>query len=247
MALFLASVAQPALADAQQGKQGPGAKRSALDLVMQVRVKRIYISRLPRSRLNHVVEASVLRVLRGKFAGRRFDFRIHSPARAGIKAGSVVFIGAHRVKSGYLVPETAIGPLRCDAGSKICHVPGCQHYRCSSCTVAYQSVSIATIAGYKPHGCASISTRADAGPPKLPWSKDRVCKRASDCALRPHFACDPCPPCRTSWRRPINIQALERLKKTESLKDCHRRCPRCRRRSLGTKAVCVKGQCRVRP
>jgi endonuclease YncB( thermonuclease family) len=84
-------------------------------------------------------------------------------------------------------------------------------------------------------------------PPRLPWSKDRICKRDQDCAFRPRFACDPCPPCGASWRTPINVWILKRVRKKEELKDCHRRCSRCRRKDLGTKAVCVKGQCAVQP
>lgn len=77
--------------------------------------------------------------------------------------------------------------------------------------------------------------------------KDRECKRDEDCTLRPQFACDPCLPCGTSWRVPINVWTLKRIRKQEELKDCHRRCPRCKRNSRGTKAVCREGQCTVKP
>ncbi len=127
-----------------------GVARPAADLVLQVRVRRIFINRLPRSRLNHVVKTKVLAVLRGKFSGKTFDFRVHSPSMARIRAGSVVFIGARKVGSGYIVPGTSIGPLRGNIRSKVFHVPGCRHYLCKSCTATFGSRREATKRGYRP-------------------------------------------------------------------------------------------------
>jgi len=129
-----------------------GAVRPAADLVMRVRVERIFINRLPRSRLNHVVKTKVLEVLRGAFSGKTFDFRLHSPARAGIKAGSVVFIGARKVGSGYIVDDTSIGQLRGNVKSRVFHGPGCRHYRCKNCTAAFGTRKKAIGTGYRPCG-----------------------------------------------------------------------------------------------
>jgi micrococcal nuclease len=143
-------------AEAKKARRGlwagaaAGATRPAADLVLQVRVKRVFINRLPRSQLHHVVKTKVLAVLRGAFTGKTFDFRVHSPARAGIGAGSVVFIGARKVGDGYIVPDSSIGPLRGNVKSKVFHAPGCRHYRCKNCTAAFGARREATKKGHRP-------------------------------------------------------------------------------------------------
>ena len=129
-----------------------GAAHPAADLLLRVRVEHLFINRLPRSRLNHVVKSKVLAVLRGEFSGKTFDFRLHSPAKAGIRVGSVVFIGARKVGSGFIVPDTSIGPLRGNIKSKVFHAPGCPRYRCDSCTATFGARGEATRKGYRPCG-----------------------------------------------------------------------------------------------
>ncbi len=78
-----------------------------------------------------------------------------------------------------------------------------------------------------------------------PWSKDKVCKRNSDCvfAYRP---CPLCPPCKPTWRAVTNRAEYRRRESFYARRRI--RCMRCkpcpdgRSKWLG-KAVCVKGQC----
>lgn len=83
-------------------------------------------------------------------------------------------------------------------------------------------------------------------PPRLPWSKDRVCKRHRDCALLPPYPCS-CPPCGDVWRVPVNQRTLRAFERRWSVRRCKRpKCKKCKGRYLGTRAVCVKKQCAVR-
>jgi hypothetical protein len=43
------------------------------------------------------------------------------------------------------------GELRCNVNSKVCHRPGCRHYRCKNCTVRFGSEAEAVGAGYRLH------------------------------------------------------------------------------------------------
>jgi micrococcal nuclease len=45
----------------------------------------------------------------------------------------------------------ASGPYRGNRESKVLHAPGCQHYNCKNCTVAFATVAQAQAAGYRPH------------------------------------------------------------------------------------------------
>ena len=86
-----------------------------------------------------------------------------------------------------------------------------------------------------------------------PRSKDRACKRHSDCVV----AWDPCnysnPPCEDTWKSAVNRAADRRHKSNWANKK-----PACNRMSLcradqdpgkwlGTRAACVRGQCVIRP
>jgi hypothetical protein len=116
-----------------------------------------------------------------------------------------------------------------------------------------QSQAVATSWESVKASCRSQCAEATSGtkvttskPPKLPWSKDRVCKKDSDCVLLPTR----CPRCRPHCWRPVgNREALKRAESVQASVQC--RNPGCRRCRpdydwLGTKAVCVKGQCEVR-
>jgi hypothetical protein len=97
---------------------------------------------------------------------------------------------------------------------------------------------------------ATYHSRVDAvepRPPKLEYSGDRICKLDSDCVFRPDKPCPPCPPCGTSWRQVLNKVTLKRLQQRWAEGLCNRpKCPACERTVLGTKTVCIKGQCSVR-
>lgn len=83
-------------------------------------------------------------------------------------------------------------------------------------------------------------------PPALEYSGDRICKLDTDCVFRPDKPCPPCPPCGTSWRQVMNKVSLERLRQRWAEGVCNRpKCPACERRVLGTKTLCIKGQCAV--
>jgi hypothetical protein len=55
---------------------------------------------------NWVVTLEVDEVINGRFVGKRFAFRIHSPARAGIVAGKHLVVEAVPNSDGYTVDET---------------------------------------------------------------------------------------------------------------------------------------------
>jgi hypothetical protein len=84
-------------AAAKHPKQGP-------DLILRAKVTKIFISPLPRSHLNFVIQTRVLRVLKGRFTGKRFDFRVHSPTKSNLRVGYTITIEAYRVPGGYRVP-----------------------------------------------------------------------------------------------------------------------------------------------
>lgn len=260
-------------ASALTAPPSPAAAAPLPELVLRARVLKIELNRLPRGTRHFIVRTRVLRVVRGAFSGRRFDFRIHSPARAGLAVGQLVFLRARPAGSGYLVDEGAIGPLRADPGARIYHLPGCKDYRCPGCTRSFDTVRAAAGAGFKGHAActsgaapapvpSSQPTSAPAtpaapatppGPPKQPWSRELVCKRHRDCVFAFH-ACKPCPVCAPSgpvWRWVTNRRTYQRQR-------AHRRrhpvrCAACRRcppgegsARLGTRPICVRGQCTVR-
>lgn len=58
-----------------------------------------------RVRLDWVVRTRVLHVIAGELDGQRFDFRVHSPSRAGLEVGATHTIHATWTGDGYLVDE----------------------------------------------------------------------------------------------------------------------------------------------
>jgi hypothetical protein len=93
--------------------------------------------------------------------------------------------------------------------------------------------------------------RKPLAPPMRPPSASRRCKRDKDCVI----AYRPCgygrtASCTTRWKQAVNVAADRRFRKTWSIKvpACsRRRCPKgAKGRWLGTKAVCVAGQCSIR-
>jgi hypothetical protein len=80
--------------------------------------------------------------------------------------------------------------------------------------------------------------------PPLPRSDRRTCRRDTDCAFveRP---CT-CSPCGESWREVLNRRTLDKLKAAWSSQRClEPDCPACAGHLIGTKPVCLEGQCRV--
>jgi hypothetical protein len=86
-------------------------------------------------------------------------------------------------------------------------------------------------------------------PPRLPWSRDRVCTSDKDCRILPTI-CRSCAPCKPTWRPVGNHQAAARIMKKKARIRCPKvKCKRCGDGAnlLGTRAVCVRRQCEVRP
>jgi hypothetical protein len=85
--------------------------------------------------------------------------------------------------------------------------------------------------------------------PQLPWSRERICKRHRDCVFSYHF-CSPCPACKPTWRSVTNRKTFnrERARYRRHPMKCAKcqSCPDGGSHWLGSKAVCVKGQCEVR-
>jgi hypothetical protein len=85
--------------------------------------------------------------------------------------------------------------------------------------------------------------------PKLGFRKDRVCRRDSDCVLRP-TVCQRCAPCKPAWRSVCNRKTARRIRATRNRVRCALpRCRKCSRSSnwLGTRPVCFKKQCVIAP
>lgn len=108
-----------------------------------------------------------------------------------------------------------------------------------------QAISSAAIEAQCRHRCGLTAPSAKE-PPRLPWSKDRACKRDKDCRLLP-TRCRNCAPCKPTWRPVGNHAAAARILKGP--KGCPKvRCKRCgdAKNLLGRRAVCVRGQCEPR-
>jgi hypothetical protein len=239
--LLLVLLLLPGVVSAEKlpaARRATSAARRAPDLILKVKVRRVFLSRLKGSRRHYVVEAQVLRVVHGSFAGRRFDFRVHSPARAGLRAGAVVQLEAAKVKGGgYLVDEAAFRSAANDCFDRCLR-------RSSMQAVAWEAIKARCR-----RQCAAQSSSPSQGPqqpPKLPWSRDRVCKVDKDCVLRPRSACS-CAPCARTWRTAINRGAHKRLLDAWARRRCRKPiCPACFPQWLGNRAVCIEGQCAVR-
>ena len=83
--------------------------------------------------------------------------------------------------------------------------------------------------------------------PARPAHKDRACRINTDCALLGTL-CPVCAPCTPTWREAGNQAAYKRIESRRAIVDCAM--PSCKGCStdahwLGTRAVCVKGQCRA--
>jgi hypothetical protein len=76
-----------------------------VDLKFVGRVLAIEPAHIPRSVYKWLVTLSVDRVLVGTFQGKTFSFPVHSPERAGLKAGEQYEVTAVRKGDGYAVVE----------------------------------------------------------------------------------------------------------------------------------------------
>lgn len=85
--------------------------------------------------------------------------------------------------------------------------------------------------------------------PTQPSSRERACKRDGDCVFEPRSGCG-CPPCGPTWRSAANRKHAAWLRREFARESCPRRtCAKCNRplRWLGSRIVCQRGQCAVRP
>jgi inhibitor of cysteine peptidase len=74
-------------------------------LTFEGTVASIEASPIPQSEQNFVVTMQVDRVVKGEFKGKTFQFRIHSPALSGLKAGQKCVVEAKRTADGYTVDQ----------------------------------------------------------------------------------------------------------------------------------------------
>ncbi len=79
-------------------------KDAKADLVFLGTVKIVEASS-PRSELNWIVHCRVNQVLSGKFSGKTFSFRVHSPAKSGLEVGKQYKVVAKRTIDGYSVEQ----------------------------------------------------------------------------------------------------------------------------------------------
>jgi hypothetical protein len=82
-------------------------------------------------------------------------------------------------------------------------------------------------------------------PPPSPPNPRLACHKDADCAFvdRPCA----CPPCGDTWREVMNTKELAKLRASWAKRRCRQPvCEACAGRELGTKAVCVRGQCAAR-
>ena len=90
---------------------------------------------------------------------------------------------------------------------------------------------------------------AVSGPPQQPPSEGRACKADRDCVFAPRSGCG-CPLCGNAWRRAVNRKRAAWLRREHARESCPKvKCARCSKpvRWLGKHAVCVRGQCTVKP
>jgi predicted secreted protein len=74
-------------------------------LVFEGTVVSIENSPLPQSTQNFVVTMHVNRVVKGRFKGKTFQFRVHSPTKSGLTLKGKYTVEAKRVKGKYLVDQ----------------------------------------------------------------------------------------------------------------------------------------------
>ena len=75
------------------------------DLVFQGTVTSIKPSPIPYSLDNWIITMRVDRILKGRFDGKKFQFRIHSPAKSGLKVRAKRTVVAKRTADGYTVDQ----------------------------------------------------------------------------------------------------------------------------------------------
>ena len=75
-----------------------------VDLIFRATIERIEC--VPDgSPLAWIVRTRVVEVLSGSFAGERFAFRVHSPARAGLLVARALTVHARWTGTGYTIDE----------------------------------------------------------------------------------------------------------------------------------------------
>jgi len=75
------------------------------DLVFEGTVTSIKPSPIPNSIYNWIITMRVDRVVKGRFDGKKFQFRIHSPALSGLKVREKRTVEAKRTADGYTVDQ----------------------------------------------------------------------------------------------------------------------------------------------
>lgn len=75
-------------------------------LVFLGTVMSIKESPLPRSSANYIVTFNVDKVESGKFSGKTFSFRIHSPVKTGLEAGKQYTVRATKTERGYYIDQS---------------------------------------------------------------------------------------------------------------------------------------------
>jgi hypothetical protein len=87
-------------------------------------------------------------------------------------------------------------------------------------------------------------------PPRLPFHRERLCRRDSDCVIRP-TPCPGCSPCKPTWRPVCNRKTARRIRAARKRTRCPppRPCRRCAhpRNWLGSRPVCFRRQCTLAP
>jgi hypothetical protein len=138
------------------------------------------------------------------------------------------------------------GPVQGDTRTRVFHYAGCRRHGCKRCTARFSSALAAVRAGYRPHrSCTPPGARV----PPIPRAEGRrTCRRDKDCGLLPLGPCG-CPPCRYSWRSAAPMRMVQSLRaRHNAMGACAQRsCRPCEGGYLGSRAVCVRGRCEVRP
>lgn len=111
------------------------------------------------------------------------------------------------------------------------------------CVLTRAPVQAMREAGYGP---LPPLPRRDA-PPENPWSEDLVCKMDKDCVFAYPAPCQS-PTCGSDWQEVSNRAAYQAAKaRWAKVHPACKPCVQCFTSWLGTRAVCVDGQCEVRP
>ncbi len=80
---------------------------------------------------------------------------------------------------------------------------------------------------------------------KTPPNPRLLCKKNQDCMLLPPRPCT-CPPCGDVLREAMNKKSAKELMSRWARRRCRKPvCKKCEGRYIGTKAVCIKGQCQT--